>query len=264
MMDANFQNFLVGGLLVLIGAIVFMAWSAWRYIDRERDMEKRSFEGVGHELRVNLQRMFIELGAVARGDAKQPSDLLPLTHPQLDGVLARPVETDRRALTVIHAAYDEMTARKQDIRTALSRDADPSDPIMAALEAAVAATATLYLWEEQGGRSPTDAHPTRTWAVRDWMKSHRFDAYAVPGVHLRDEVVECLRALGMRLTPKPLTYTASQYYAMQYDRKADPHGPFGRRRQKPEKVAAPEADLDVEVEPSPLAEDQGPATSAMH
>lgn len=263
MTDASFENFLVGGLLVLIGAVSFMAWSAWRYIDRERDMEKKVLEGIGHELRVNLQRIFAELGAVARGEAKTPSNLLPLTFPQLDGVLARPIEADRRALTVVRAAYEEMISRKQDIRTALSRDEDTNDALMAALEAAIAGTATLYLWEEHGGRSPSDARSTRTWDVRDWMKAHRFDAHAVPGVHLRDEVVECLRTLGMTLTPRPLTYTASQYYAKQYDRKADPNAPFWKRKPKPE----PELETAPPAEPAPVPETEDKdetSASAVH
>jgi len=265
MSDANFQTFLVGGLLVLIGAVSFMAWCFWRYIDRERDMEKLSLAGVGHELRVNLQRLISELGAVSRGEGKSASDLLPMTHPQLDAVLARPVEADRRALTVIHAAYDELGGRKLDIRSSMAEGHDFSAALNAAIEATIAAIGTLYLWEEHKGAAPTAARSTRTWAVRDWMKMHRFDAKAVPGMHLRDEVVECLRTYGMALTPKPLTYTANEYYAKLYDRKADPNAPFWKRKIKPkaeeadEPMPEPAASLaEAEVMPEPVAPETAP------
>ena len=240
MSDVSFQTFLVGGLMVLIGAVVFMAWCFWRYVDRERDMEAQALQGVGHELRVNLRRLLSELGAVARGEAKGPSDLLPLTHPQLDAVLARPVEADRRALTMIHASYDELGARKLDIGSVLAQGQDVSVPLNASIRATIEAIGTLYLWEKHKGKPPTEAPSTRSWHVRDWMKAHGFHADALPGLHLRDEVVEALRTYGMTLTPKPLTYTASQYYAKLYDRMADPNAPFWKRKQVesvPEEVA---------------------------
>ncbi len=251
MSDASFQTFLVGGLLALIGAIVFMAWCIWRYVDRERDMEGLALEGVGHELRVNLQRLIAELGAVARGDAKTPSDLLPMTHPQLDAVLARPVEADRRALTVIRSAYDELVARKLDIRSTLAQGQSTAEPVNLATGATIEAIGTLYLWEMHKGKAPNAAPSTRTWHVRDWMKAHGFRANALPGLHLRDAVVEGLRTYGMTLTPKPLTYTASEYYAKLYDRKADPNAPFWKRKQV---VAEPEIEPVAAVEAAPQAE----------
>jgi len=84
--------------------------------------------------------------------------------------------------------------------------------------------------------------------VRDWMKRHGFRADALPGLHLRDEVVERLRSYGMTLTPKPLTYTASQYYAKLYDRKADPNAPFWKRKQ-----TEPKAEIDPAAPQEPAA-----------
>ena len=257
MSDASFQNFLVGGLLVLIGAVVFMAWSVWRYVDRERDMEKASLEGVGHEMRINLQRLIAELSAVARGEVRMPSDLMPMSFPQLKSVLLRPVESSHLALSVIHASYEEIDARKLDMRTCLAEGEDVSLPLEAAITAMISALGTLYLWEEHKGHAPDVARSTRTWDVRDWMKKHKFNATALPGLHLRDAVVESLRNFGMTLTPKPLTHTANEYYAMRYDRMADPRGPFGRRRIKTAppppviEAVADEADPEVEavVEP---------------
>lgn len=230
MSDPSFQTFLVGGLLALVGAIVFVGWSMWRYVDRSRDMEALSLQGVGHEMRIAVQRMLAELGAVAGGETRNPSDLLPISHPQIDAVLSRPCEADRRALTVLRAAYDDLDARKQDLRNALKQSGETADIISSSANAVIDAIAILYLWEEHDGKSPLSAPSTRSWHVRDWMKAHGFSAHIIPGLHLRDEVVERLRAFGMTLTPKPLTYTASQYYAKLYDRKADPNAPFWKRK----------------------------------
>ncbi len=249
MSDATFQTFLVGGLLVLIGAVGFLAWSAWRWVDRERDMEKLSLEGVGHELRLNLQRMLAELASVASGEADGPSDLLPVTHPQLDALLARPSEADRRALTVIRGSYDELSARKLEIRSMLAQKKDVAKPLSASIDAVIDAIATLYLWEQHKGKPPTEAHSTRSWHVRDWMKSHGFHARMLPQLHLRDQVVERLRTYGMTLTPKPLTYTASEYYAKLYDRKSDPNAPFWKRREKP---VEPIIEAPLEAAPPPV------------
>ncbi len=244
MTDATFQTFLVSGLLVLIAAIVYMAWSAWRWVDRERDMEKLALQGVGHEMRLNLQRMIAELASVATGTATGPGDLLPVTHPQLDALLSRPNEADRRALTVLRGGYDELGARKLEIRSTLAQQGDVSSPANAAANAVIDSLAALYLWEMHKGKPPTEAPSTRSWHVRDWMKLHGFKANSLPGMHLRDQVVERLRAYGMELTPKPLTYTASEYYAKLYDRKADPNAPFWKRKAKPE--AEPEVEAAVE------------------
>lgn len=254
MSDPSFQTFLVGGLLALIGGVVFVGWSLWRYVDRARAMEALSLEGVGHEMRIAVQRMLAELGAVAAGETRNPSDLLPISHPQIDAVLARPGEADRRALTVLRAAYDDLDARKNELRGKLKQGEDSAATISASASAATDAIAILYLWEEHAGQSPVAAPSTRSWHVRDWMKSHGFQARIIPGLHLRDEVVERLRAFGMVLTPKPLTYTASQYYAKLYDRKADPNAPFWKRKQQvveeaPEvEPAAPDVAPQAEAE----------------
>ncbi|MEM9938517.1 MAG: hypothetical protein AAF768_06700 [Pseudomonadota bacterium] len=253
MSDGYFQTFMVGGLLILIGAVVFLAWSAWRYVDRERDMEKLSLEGVGHELRVNLQRLLQELSDVASENATRPADLLPLVHPQLDAILSRPGEADRRALTVIRASYTEIVARKLDIRSALAQGQNVAAPTDSAVNALIDGLATLYLWEEHRGRPPAEAHSTRSWHVRDWMKGHAFPVDALPNIHLRDAVVERLRLYGMTLTPKPLTHTAHEYFSMQYDRKADPNAPFWKRKKPKPVIAAPEAPEAIE-EPQTVAD----------
>ncbi len=265
MSSAAIESFLVGGLLVLIGGVVAIAWSIWRGVDRQRDMEEKALTGVGYELRENLTRMFSELARLGQGDPVRAADLLPISHPQLDGLLAGLTEKDREALTQIRSAYDHMGHRKSVLAQALSDNSDPAEAGRAATHAAIEGVSLLYLWTVHGGKSATQAPSTRSWYVRDWLKASPFNADMIPGLHLRDEVVKQLRRSGMVLTPKPLTHTAHEFYSMQYDRKADPNAPFWKRKQKnkdEEAALAPEvitataagavtADL---VEPSPVTE----------
>lgn len=261
MSDATFETFLVSGLLVLIAAIAYMAWSAWRWVDRERDMEKRALTGVSYELRHNLKRMMSELAGLADGSLKSDIEIIPVVHPQLDALLSRPNEADRGGLTVIRSNYNELSAHKQSLRAALANQSDVNLPANVAADAVIGSLATLYLWEEHKGCAPEAARSTRSWHVRDWMKANKFHADSLPGLHLRDQVVERLRRDGMTLTPKPLTYTASEYFAKQYDRKADPNAPFWKRKKKKAPVEdAAEAgtvvatDAVIDVAPEPTAE----------
>jgi len=260
MSDATFETFLVSGLLVLIAAVAYLAWSAWRWVDRERDMEKLALTGVGHEMRLNLKRMLAELSGVVNGTLRSEIDIVPVVHPQLDALLSRPNEADRRGLTIIRGNYNELSAHKQSVRAALANSNDIGPSANVAVDAVIDSLTTLYLWEEHKGRPPEVAQSTRSWDVRDWMKSRKFHADALPGLHLRDEVVERLRSHGMTLTPKPLTYTASEYFAMQYDRKADRNAPFWRRKAKPvaaedaETIADEAIDEPTEIETAPEPE----------
>lgn len=244
MSDATFETFLVSGLLVLIAAVAYLAWSAWRWVDRERDMEKLALTGVGYELNHNLRRMMRELAGVADGTLTNQIEVVPVVHPQLDALLSRPNEADRFGLTVMRGHYNELGAHKLSLKAALAEKTDIGAPANVAVDAVIESLATLYLWEEHDGRSPQTARSTRSWDVRDWMKAHKFHADTLPGLHLRDQVVERLRQNGMVLTPKPLTYTASEYFAKQYDRKADPNAPFWKRKKK----LIPVVDATPEVE----------------
>lgn len=252
MSNTTFETFLVSGLLVLIAAVAYLAWSAWRWVDRERDMEKLALTGVSHELRLNLKRMLAELAGVVNGTLQSEIDIVPVVHPQLDALLSRPNEADRRGLTIIRGNYNELSAHKQSLRAALANQNDVGPSANVAVDAVIDSLTTLYLWEEHKGRPPEAAQSTRSWDVRDWMKAHKFHADMLPGLHLRDQVVERLRSHGMTLTPKPLTFTASEYFAMQYDRKADPNAPFWKRKAKP--VAAEEVETIVDEEPVEPAE----------
>mgnify|MGYP001791288654 FL=1 len=243
MLNATFETFLVSGLLILIVAIGYLAWSAWRWVDRERDMEKRSLDGIRHEMRLNLKRLLDELRGVANGSLRSDIDIIPVVHPQLDALLSRPNEADRRGLTIIRGNYNELSAHKQTLRAALAKASDVKAPADNATQALIGSIATLYLWEQHKGCPPDHARTTRSWDVRDWMKATPFDAHALPGLHLRDQVVKYLRSEGMTLTPKPLTHTAHEFYAMQYDRKADPNAPFWKRKTKKEANETLEADV---------------------
>ena len=247
MSDATFQTFLTSGLFVLTASIGYLAWSAWRWIDRAQDMEKAALVGVGYELRNNLMRMIRELSGVADGSVQSEIQLVPVVHPQLDGVLNRPNEADRESLTMMRGNYNEQSMHKQTLRAALSGQGDVGAAANVAVDAVIGSIATLYLWEEHKGAAPRKAPSTRSWHVRDWMKANDFRSDLLPGLHLRDEVVERLRVLGMTLTPKPLTYTASEYYAKLYDRKADPNAPFWKRKPKPVAVEEAGAVEDVEA-----------------
>ncbi|MEP1144396.1 MAG: hypothetical protein ABJH52_11810 [Henriciella sp.] len=251
MSNATFETFLVSGLLVLIAAIGYLAWAAWRWVDRERDMEKLAVDGINHEMRLNLKRMMTELAGVANGTLSSDIEVIPVVHPQLDALLSRPSEADRRGLTIIRGNYNELSAHKQSLRAALSGRGDVGAAANVAVDAVIGSLSTLYLWEEHKGRPPEDANSTRSWDVRDWMKDNAFHSDLLPGLHLRDQVVERLRTDGMTLTPKPLTYTASEYYAKLYDRKSDPNAPFWKRKAAPvEEVETPET-VEPIVDPVP-------------
>lgn len=235
--DAQMQTFYAGGLGLLVVAALMIAWLLWRMLDERRDAELAVLDGVGHEMRINLQRMMTEISQIAANPDMPTSALLPIKHPQLDGVNLAVIKSDRNALAVISATYQELIARKMDLQATLANGrANLQAAMDDAMNASIDGTATLYMWEDHGGVRPGDAPSTRSWHVRDWMKENGFSQSMLPGMHLRDEVVERLREYGLELTPKPLTHTAAEYYAMQYDRQADPRGVFGKRRIKKKTV----------------------------
>lgn len=230
-------EFQTGALLFLAISAIIIAFILWMNRNDRVEAGREAIEGVGHELRINVQRFMAELAAITRGETVMGGDLMPIHHPQLDAIYHQLVPANRNALSVIGATYHTLMARKADIRAAYAHGEDPNEHSPAAMDAVIDAIVTLYMWEEHGGRRPQDAHSTRSWHVRDWMKSHGMAADIFPNLHLRDAVVERLRTYGMTLTPRPLTHTAHEYYSMQYDRKADPRAPFWKRKQaKPEEV----------------------------
>ncbi|HAQ76572.1 MAG TPA: hypothetical protein DCR96_08775, partial [Hyphomonas sp.] len=220
MSEAQFYTFFTGGLGLLIAAALMIAWQLWRLRDEERDGAISALDGISHEMRINLQRMVNEVAQIVDTQEAGPDVLLPVQHPQLDGVNASLIKTNRNAIAVIGATYQELEARKMALRAVLAQKRDLSATLDDAMDATINGIATLYMWEEHAGVRPSEAGTVRSWHVRDWMKAHGFSANSFPGMHLRDEVVERLRQYGLHLTPRPLTHTAHEYYSMQYDRKA--------------------------------------------
>lgn len=250
MTASQYYSFLTGGLALLCTIGLLVAWLLWREREARQDAVKSALSGVAPEFRMNLERMVTELSALANGRAKAASSILPIAHPQLNGVNANLVKADRTALAMMGAAYQALSSAKLELREALTQGADTGDALSEAIDATIDGFATLYLWEEHRGVQPSEARSTRSWHVRDWMKAHSFPVSAFPDMHLRDEVVERLRTRGMTLTPRPLTHTAHEFYSMQYDRKADPNAPFGRRKKA---KAEPEADVEPLEDTEPLA-----------
>ena len=234
---------------MLIAAALLIAWQLWRIRDDAHDGAVAALDGISHELRINLQRMVSEVAQIVDNQEAGPDALLPIRHPQLDGVNASLIRTNRNAIAVIGATYQELEARKMALRAVLAQKRDLSVPLDDAMDATINGIATLYMWEEHGGERPGEVGSVRSWHVRDWMKGHGFSAYSFPEMHLRDEVVERLRQYGLHLTPRPLTHTAHEYYSLRYDRHADVRGPFGLRR----KPAEPEED---DLEENLLEEDE--------
>lgn len=254
MSEAQFYTFLTGGLGLLLAVMTLVAWHLWRMREDSRAGRLSALEGVSHEMRINLQRVISELSQVAANPGVGPDVLLPIRHPQLDGVNHALINTNRHGLAVVGVTYQELEARKLSLRAQLAQGREPGAVLDDAMDAAINGVAALYLWEVHKGALPKDIGRVRSWDVRDWMKDHAFKADAFPSMHLRDEVVERLRMYGLELTPRPLTHTAWEYYSMHYDRHADAHGPLGRRRAKKEDApaeadAAPEAFAEEDTRP---------------
>ncbi len=229
---SDFYTFLTGGLGLLIALLVIVAWTLWRMHADARAGRASALSGVGHELRINLQRMVSELAQVAANRTVGPDVLLPIRHPQLDGVNSSLINTNRNGIAILGSTYQELESRKLSLRAMLAQGREPGATLDDAMDAAINGIAALYIWEVHAGARPDEVGRVRSWDVRDWMKGHRFKADAFPGMHLRDEVVERLRVYGLTLTPRPLTHTAYEYYSMHYDRMADKRAPFGQRSLK--------------------------------
>lgn len=247
MSDSSFQTFMTGGMLLLVAGVLAVSWLLWSIRDQREDAERAALEGVSQELKLNLQRMLSELITLEAGSPYTPGSLMDVRHPQMDAVHTSLVFCDRRALSVMGAMYQELQARKLHLKSSLENEQAIGEEQENALYAAIDGVVTLYLWDEHDGCKPPEARSTRSWDVRNWMKANGFGQFEFKDLHLRDAVVERLRQYGMTLTPRPLEYTAFEYWSMRYDKKKDP-GMFGRR-------PAPDADNDpVVVEPDPPVE----------
>jgi hypothetical protein len=246
MSEAQFYTFLTGGLGLLTALMTLVAWHLWRMREDTRAGRISALGGVSHELRINLQRMVSELSQVAANPVIGPDVLLPIRHPQLDGVNASLINANRNGIAVIGVTYQELEARKLSLRAQLAQGNAPGNVLDDAMDAAINGIAALYFWEVHHGALPAEIGRVRSWDVRDWMKAHGFKADAFPGMHLRDEVVERLRMYGLELTPKPLTHTAWEYYNMSYDRHAERDARAEQRREKQAERAEDELEADTE------------------
>ena len=251
MTGTYFESFMVGGLALLVAAALSVAWLLWRQNDTRKESIALALEGIGHEFRFNMFQTVREIGELSDGTIRLAIDLPRLAQPQLDGLLAHLVATDKRALAAVQATYERIEASKRRVRMELDEGELGQDTLDGLKRATVDGIATLYLWEEHEGRLPAHARSTRSWWVRDWMKAHGFAQDLVPGLALRDSVVDHLRDSGMVLTPQPLALSAYEYYGRQYDRNADPRGVFGKRRTRKEKpVPVPVEGIKDEDEPA--------------
>jgi hypothetical protein len=254
MSGTYFETFLVGGLGLLVAAVLAITWLLWSQGETRREAIKLSLEGIGHEFRFNMFQTVRELADICHGRIRLARDIPETVHPQLDAVLGEVMATDKRPLAAVQATYQSIEATKRRLRYALDHEQAIDEPLEAAKQAAINGISTLYLWEKHEGRAPDRARSTRSWWVRDWMKQHGFHQDLLPGLYLRDAVVEELREKGMVLTPQPLALSAHEYYSRQYDRQADPRGVFGKRKiEKPadEEAAAPEDVSEVPAEEPP-------------
>lgn len=251
MSEAQFYTFLTGGLGLLTALMTLVAWHLWRMREDTRAGRISALGGVSHELRINLQRMVSELSQVAANPVIGPDVMLPIRHPQLDGVNASLINANRNGIAVIGVTYQELEARKLSLRAQLAQGNAPGNVLDDAMDAAINGIAALYFWEVHHGALPAEIGRVRSWDVRDWMKAHGFKADAFPGMHLRDEVVERLRMYGLELTPRPLTHTAWEYYNMSYDRHAKRNARAEQRRAR----QAEEAEDELEEAAGDAAED---------
>lgn len=229
MSETSFQTFMTGGMLLLVIGVLAVAWLLWRFRDDREDAERNALDGVTHEFKMNLQRLLGELMALGEGANYRAGSLLDVRYPQLEAINQSLVQCDRRALTVIFSTYQELEARKRHLQSALEAGHTGQVEQAEALEAAIDGLVTLYMWDAHDGCRPVDARSTRSWDVRKWMKSNGFGQFTLPGLHLRDAVVERLRQYGMTLTPKPLQLSAYEYWSRRYDRNQN-NGAFGARR----------------------------------
>ena len=233
MTDTAFQSFMAGAMLLLVAGVLAVGYLLWRLRDDREDAERAALEGVSQELRLTLQRLLSELITLQESGVYKKGSLMDIQHPQLDAVHSSLVFCDRRAISVMGAMYQELSARKQMLKAALEAGSPAEAETDDALYTAVDGIVTLYLWDEHEGCKPPDARSTRSWDVRKWMIENGFGHFSFPDMHLRDSVVGRLRDYGMTLTPKPLEYTAFEYWSMRYDRQKD-RGVFGARRQRKE------------------------------
>ncbi|WP_018146482.1 hypothetical protein [Henriciella marina] len=208
----NSDTMIVGGVGLLILAALVIGFVLWRVRSGRKPVNGTAFKLVGDEFRFMLHQAIGEVRDLEKGWIQQPDGLATIKHPQFNGLSRDAEYAKQRPLDGLHAAYQNMEASKEEVRAALSGNGDRSAAVDGYKQSTIGAIAALYLWEKQDGRSPENTPTTRSAFVRDWMKENDISQALIPGIALRDEVVEYLRQAGMTLTPKPMAMTAYEYY----------------------------------------------------
>ena len=86
---------------------------------------------------INLERLARELSDVFSGKITSAASILPIRHPQLDGVNSNLIKTNRKALALIISSYDEMIVRKNEVREALSNGVELRPRLVEAVDATI-------------------------------------------------------------------------------------------------------------------------------
>ena len=208
MREDYLETFLVGGLGLLVVTTLMIAWLLWQ----ERRARKMSIgvalAGVGYEFVHNLHQVLVEIARLKAGVPGSVQGLVPLAHPQLDGVIAHPMATDKRALSGVHSAYRSLEVYRMRIRERAAHGRNATGAIDELTDSAVHAIATAYLWDRHGGRLPRKARSPRASAVHRWLTSHGFAREAVEGRDLHDAVIRALQDGGTALKPRPISMPA--------------------------------------------------------
>jgi len=104
-------EFQTGALLLLAAAALTIAWILWCDRNDRETARVQALEGVGHEMRINLQRFMAELSAISFDEPVSAEEMLPVNHPQLDAVFANLVRGNANALSVLSAGAQGRCAR---------------------------------------------------------------------------------------------------------------------------------------------------------
>ena len=208
MTEENLEVFMVigGGIAAII--LLMIVWFVWKSSRSSGQALKMALDGVGHEFRFNLQRVLSELRELnTNGDVREGL-AVQLNRSQLASLLGQPEVKNTRPLERLGAVYEELEARRAEVRSHGQSD----ETLAAYWRSAAEALAILFLWEQHKGGLPEKAPSASRSAVRSWMKSLGFTKASIPGAALRDEVCRNVRNLRNPLLPSRSGMTASAYY----------------------------------------------------
>ena len=262
MTEENLEVLMVigGGIAAII--LLMIVWFIWKSSRTSGQALKLALDGVGHEFRFNLQRVLSELRELnTNGDVRE--DLaVQLGRPQLASLLRQPEVRDTRPLERLGAVYEELEARRAEVRTQGQSD----ETIAAYRRSAAEALAILFLWEQHKGGLPEKAPSASRSAVRGWMKSLGFTKASIPGGALRDEVCNNVRSLRNPLLASRSGMTADEYYGTHATAENETGGELvagAPEVAEPANMAEEAAQQDdyPQVEPAPAENEQSTSAS---